>query len=175
MKCLSGQMATYSSIPSTSGSPSHSSMDLDQPGPSMKRKLEPMEVDEKPDIEPKVIKLELPSRPSSPPLMTDDEIQEMNTRMDNMDDLNELYECFENIYLNLDSNVDYDATPLDAIDLHYCTLCKSHLGKFENVLYSKVQFHMHCVIVHKFEICKFKPCTCWYLYKRKAKDLRKKK
>ena len=169
-------MDSSSSNPSSNSSPSPYPMDLDQPGPSMKRKIK-MEVDE-PEVDSKAFKLEPQSCQFRRPLSDiKDEIkdfQEMENRIKNIDDAIELHNCFEHIYLNLDMNVDYDATPLDAVDLHYCILCESHLGKFQNVLYSKVQFHMHCVIVHKLDICKFKPCMCYKRYKIEVESQRQK-
>ena len=87
-----------------------------------------MKVDE-PEVDSKALKLEPSSCQFRRPLSDiKDEIkdfQEMENRIKNIDDAIELHNCFEHIYLNLDMNVDFDATPLDVVDLHYCILCES--------------------------------------------------
>lgn len=114
----------------------------------------------------KVLKVdkENKSRPSDPPLHEGLDYPFSYMESDDLDDFVSLGEALDDANCYLYTNVDEFAHPLDALELHYCFLCKSHLGNYHNVLLSKFLFHLHCVLSHKFK-CNFKDCSCFKFYK----------
>ena len=107
---------------------------------------------------------------SKPPMNKDSELPFSRMEIDDLEDFINLGEALDDANCHLYTNVDEFAQPLDVIELHYCILCKSHLGNYHNVLLSKFLFHLHCVLFHKFK-CNFSNCSCFTLYKIETNKL----
>ena len=149
-----------------SPSPSPKPTENEKIGNTLKHKLDPHYSEHS---EEKVARIEeSPMDVSYPNGLTEEDIQLMNYNYEQCVKIKEiLFETHKNIFINLDIM----QNPLDALDLHFCGICRIYLGQFQNVTLSKVMFHFHCKVNHNFD-CSFNPCKCLMYHNNEVQQLR---